>query len=118
VPGIRFVALQKDLPAEESALAKQLDLVLPNESFQHIAELVAGLDLVISVDSVWFHVAGALARPAWALVQSSPHWTWLLGRSDSPWYPTARLFRQQRPGDWPAVLEAVRQALVHWRKSP
>jgi hypothetical protein len=57
-------------------------------------------------------LAGALARPVWVLLSFAPCWRWLLGRNDSPWYPTMRLFRQPAPGDWPSVIEAVRSALA------
>jgi hypothetical protein len=115
VPGTRFVSLQKEMHDDERMLARGLELVHPGESFLGTAEIVAAVDLVVSTCSVWAHVAGALARPVWVLLHSSPHWTWLVGRDDSPWYPTARLFRQQRPGDWSGVLEDAHGALATWR---
>jgi ADP-heptose:LPS heptosyltransferase len=65
------------------------------------------LDLVIAVDTAVAHLAGALGKPVWLLVQDSPDWRWLLNRADSPWYPTLRLFRQSHRGDWSPVLEQV-----------
>jgi len=65
------------------------------------------LDLVISVDTAAAHLAGALARPVWTLLPLGSDWRWLLGRDDSPWYPTMRLFRQAKAGDW---ADPVRQA--------
>jgi len=65
------------------------------------------LDLVISVDTAVAHLAGALGKPVWLMVQDSPDWRWLLNRADSPWYPTLRLFRQSHRGDWRPVLEQV-----------
>jgi hypothetical protein len=69
------------------------------------------MDLVISVDTAMAHLAGALARPVWLLLPYVPDWRWLVGRQDSPWYPTARLFRQSRPGDWEGVVARVAAAL-------
>jgi ADP-heptose:LPS heptosyltransferase len=69
------------------------------------------MDLVISVDTAVAHLAGALGRPVWILLPFEPDWRWLLGRADSPWYPTARLFRQSAHGDWEGVVARVREAL-------
>ena len=71
------------------------------------SEYLEGLDLVISVDTAVAHLAGALGKPVWLLVQDSPDWRWLLNRADSPWYPTLQLFRQSHRGDWRPVLEQV-----------
>jgi ADP-heptose:LPS heptosyltransferase len=69
------------------------------------------LDLVITVDTSTAHLAGALGRPVWLLNRFNTDWRWLDNRDDSPWYPTMRIFRQARPGDWIGVLAAVRMAL-------
>ena len=79
--------------------------------FGETAALMMALDLVISVDSAPAHLAGALARPTWLLLQSNADWRWMRDRTDSPWYPTMRLFRQPKPGDWDSVLVAVARAL-------
>jgi ADP-heptose:LPS heptosyltransferase len=70
------------------------------------------LDLVISVDTATAHLAGALGKPVWVLLKSDSCWRWLERREDSPWYPTARLFRQARPGDWAGTMAKVREALA------
>lgn len=79
---------------------------------QDTAEIVAGLDLVVSVDTGPAHLAGALGKPVWLLLPDvGQDWRWMRGRADTPWYPSARLFRQPRAGDWGAVVEEVRRAL-------
>jgi len=76
------------------------------------ARAMRGLDLVISIDSMPAHLAGALGVPVWTLLVDDADWRWMEERSDSPWYPTMRLFRQPRPGDWCSVVEQVREALA------
>jgi ADP-heptose:LPS heptosyltransferase len=73
--------------------------------------LVAGLDLVIGVDTAVVHLAGALGRPVWTLLPFTPDWRWQTGREDSPWYPSMRLFRQSEPGGWDDVVTRVKAAL-------
>ena len=68
--------------------------------FGESAAALAGLDLVITPDTAIAHLAGALGRPVWVLLPFAAEWRWLENREDSPWYPTARLFRQSGPGDW------------------
>ena len=80
--------------------------------FAETAAAVCRLDLVISVDTSVAHLAGALGRPTWLLLRYPPEWRWLLEREDSPWYPTARLFRQRKEGDWPCVAREVAAALA------
>jgi hypothetical protein len=76
--------------------------------FADTAALVANLDLVIAVDTAVAHLAAALGKPVWLLDRYDPCWRWLQGRQDCPWYPSLRLFRQQAPGDWLAVIEEVK----------
>jgi hypothetical protein len=87
---------------------------------------MAGLDLVVTVDTATAHLAGALAVPAWVLLAARVDWRWLLGREDSPWYPTPRLFRQPACGDWAPVFAGVAEELARrpagpltqWEKMP
>ena len=83
------------------------DLTEELKDFGDTAALMANLDLIITVETVVAHLAGALARPVWTLLPFVPAWRWLLDREDSPWYPTMRLFRQKRRGDWTTVVERV-----------
>ena len=77
-----------------------------------LANLVAGCDLVVSIDNTTAHLAGALGRPTWVLLHQAPSWRWHLERGDSPWYPTVRLFRQPAAGDWQEPLVNLRSALL------
>ena len=86
-------------------------LVLTLADFRDTAALVELMDLVVSVDTAAAHLAGAMAKPVWVLLPWSPDWRWLLERTDSPWYPTARLCRQERPGDWPGVIARLAREL-------
>lgn len=82
-----------------------------------LAATIQNLDLVITVDTLAAHLAGALGKPAWVLLQYAADWRWMITRSDSPWYPTLRLFRQRVPGDWQTVIESVQQALQVWSET-
>ncbi|MGQ9865451.1 MAG: tetratricopeptide repeat protein [Pseudanabaenaceae cyanobacterium] len=115
-PEVRFFALQKDLAAEEEAvwqdLPELIDLRAHLTDFGATAAAIQTLDAVITVDTAVAHLAGALGAPVWVLLPFMPDWRWLLEREDSPWYPTARLFRQTQPGDWQPVVAAVQAALA------
>ncbi len=106
-----FVSLQKEVRGDDLATLKERDDIVhfgdKLETFADTAAVIANLDLVISVDTSVAHLAGALAKPVWVLLPFLPDFRWLLDREDSPWYPTARLFRQQAPGDWSGVIRRV-----------
>ncbi|NJL42778.1 MAG: glycosyltransferase family 9 protein [Pseudanabaena sp. SU_2_4] len=72
------------------------------------------MDLVITVDTAVAHLAGALGKPVWVMLPFAADWRWMLGREDSPWYPTMRLFRQRQNGDWEDAIERVINALKDW----
>ena len=108
--------MQKEVRAEDAIVLKDrgdiLDVGEELGDFSDTAALMSQLDLVISVDTSVAHLAGALGKPVWILVTHVPDWRWLLERDDSPWYPTARLFRQPRIGDWESVVGRVGRELT------
>ena len=112
VPGVTFVSLQmgpgrQDL-AETPLPAGVVDLADEITDLADTAAIMAGLDLVISSCTAPLHLAGALGRPTWAMIPFAPHFPWLLSRTDSPWYPSMRLYRQSQPGtDWSSVVDRI-----------
>jgi hypothetical protein len=116
VPGVRLISLQKTEGEEQIAPAgfpvETLDdLDAGPDAFLDTAAVMVRLDLVITSDTSIAHLAGALGCPAWVALRRVPDWRWMLDRTDSPWYPTMRLFRQTHAGDWPPVFAAMAQAL-------
>lgn len=111
VPGVRLFSLQVGERARE-APAGIVDLSPRLVDPSHTAAVLEVLDLLICVDTLPAHLAGALGRPAWVLLPFIPDWRWLWAREDSPWYPSLRLFRQRRPGDWDDVVRRVADALT------
>lgn len=111
-----FVSLQKDVrPAEAAVLDQCGDMLHFGDTisdFADTAALISTLDLVISVDTSIAHLAGALGSPVWVLLSYIPDWRWLLDRDSSPWYPTARLFRQNDTRMWDSVIMRVREAAL------
>jgi ADP-heptose:LPS heptosyltransferase len=87
------------------------DLAADLADYYETAAAICALDLVITVDTSVAHLAGALGRPVWTLLASAPDWRWQLGRADTLWYPTMRLFRQTARGNWAPVIAAVIDAL-------
>jgi len=122
VPGVAFYSLQK---GEGSAQAdsppagmKLLDLTARIRDFSDTAALISHLDLVITIDTSVAHLAGAMGVPVWVLVAYAPDWRYHLGRSDNPWYPTMRLFRQDRDGDWSGPIGRVAEMLKEKLRQP
>jgi len=109
---LTLVCLQKDRTEAELAAFAGCRLIDPTPDltdFADTATVIAGLDLVVSVDTAVAHLAGALNIPGRVLLGYAPDWRWRLGREDSGWYPSLRLVRQEKPGDWDPVIEKIRQ---------
>lgn len=124
--GVDFVSLQKgEAEGELAALAAAgwdgpdlLDPAADLHDFSDTAALIENLDLVITVDTAVAHLAGALGKPVWILNRFDNCWRWMRGRSDNPWHPTARLFRQPTFGDWAPVVQEVAEALCAFAAAP
>jgi tetratricopeptide (TPR) repeat protein len=117
MPDILFVGLQRDMPADEETMLKQMPILhLGGElaDFADTAAIFEGLDLVISIDTGVAHLAGAMGKPVWICLPHYPDWRWMLDRDDTPWYPQARLYRQSQPGDWGGVISRLREELSRW----
>ena len=119
VPGVTFWSLQKGAASAEAdsppAGMDVIDCSTDLHDFADSAALIANLDLVIACDTAVAHLAGALGVPTWIILPRPSPWRWMQDRADSPWYPTVRLFRQQRPGDW---ADPVAQVVEELRRLP
>jgi tetratricopeptide (TPR) repeat protein len=119
IPGVRLISLQRDAGSEQlpavhwhvEDIGSELD---PDSSqtFLDTAAVMQCMELIITSDTSVAHLAGALGRPTWLALKHVPDWRWMLGRDDSPWYPTMRLFRQARPGDWAGLFAGMRHELA------
>lgn len=120
LPGVQLYSLQRHeaggtaLPPELNAI----DLMDGVQDFADTAARVAGLDLVIAVDTAVAHLAATMGKPVWLLSRFRGCWRWLLGRADSPWYPSLRIVRQEQPNDWSGVIAQVRQDLAALARQP
>jgi len=119
VPDVRLVSLQSGFgeqqlwrdPPDFQIQRLSADYDVGGPAFLDAAAAMASLDLVVTCDTSIAHLAGALGRPVWVALKRDSEWRWLRGRDDSPWYPTMRLFRQKRAGDWGSVFAAMAEAL-------
>ena len=112
VPAVDWVCLQRGPALADAASRPFRDQGPRTDDLLDTAAMIRAVDLVLSVDTVVPHLAGALGRPVWTLLPFEADWRWMVGRDDSPWYPTMRLFRQPRPGDWETPVAAVADALA------
>ena len=111
---IKFYSLMRDVKPEDTEILAQhavVDLSSKLTDFHATAQFIGQLDLVITCDTAVAHLAGGMGKEVWLLLPFAPDWRWLMGRDDSPWYPTMRLFRQHQKTDWPEVIERVRDEL-------
>jgi hypothetical protein len=119
IPGVQLISLQQGVARPDlAALGLDLSILQLGENvdrtcgaFMDTAAIMKNLDLVITSDTAIPHLAGALGIPVWLALPYAPDWRWLLDRTDSPWYPTMRLFRQPTPGDWQTVFDSIHSAL-------
>ena len=124
IPGVRLIALQKGAGTEQIAgLSGAMKIEIPPsdfdaepDAFLDSAALMQSLDLVVSADTAPAHLAGALGRKLWIALRKTPDWRWGLDRADTPWYPTARLFRQETMGDWDTVFRRMTETLARERE--
>jgi type IV pilus biogenesis/stability protein PilW len=123
IPGVQFVSLQKgnctelekkEMLAWEDALIDSTELLT---DFAQTAALIHHLDLVIAVDTAVAHLAGAMGKPVWLLLPFQSDWRWLKDRTDTPWYPTMRLFRQHQRGDWQEAMARAQDELLKMAQS-
>jgi ADP-heptose:LPS heptosyltransferase len=120
VPGVTLISLQKtdgleqlkELPSGMQVETLGPDFDAGPDAFLDTAAVMMNLDLIVTIDTAIAHLAGALGQPVWIALKRVPDWRWMLERSDSPWYPTARLFRQRQNGEWAPVIEEMADALV------
>jgi len=126
LPAVTLISLQKGAGAEQIGAVEFSRRVLQLTDPRHMgadelatetAAILMGLDVLVTADTALAHLAGALGVKVWVILQCVPDWRWLLGRADSPWYPTMRLFRQRSPGDWTEVLRRVATELATVRRN-
>ena len=105
LPGIQFYSVQFPADADELQVLGAIDLAC--KEIELLASRMQQMDLIVSVDTFTAHLAGAMGLPVWTLLPADCDWRWMQHRSDSPWYPTMRLFRQTESGDWRGVMDEV-----------
>jgi hypothetical protein len=110
--GIDYFCLQRDVRDSDRMTLEQVGMVKNySPDLDDTAALCECMDLVVTVCTSIAHLAGALGRPVWIMLASNPDWRWFLNRCDSPWYPSAKLYRQQKFGDWDGVAKEIARDL-------
>jgi hypothetical protein len=113
--GADWICLQKEIDENDLAILRQDGCITffgdDLRDFSDTAAIIDRLDLVITIDTSVAHLAGAMGKPVWILLPYSGDWRWLLDRNDSPWYPSARLFRQKELSNWSGLIETVKSEL-------
>ena len=111
-----FVSLQKPMPANDLAMIPEFrgmtDISADLKDFGETTAVIENLDMIVTVDTAVGHLAGALGKLTWIMLAKAADWRWMLERSDSPWYPTVRLFRQKVPGAWDDLVADLADALA------
>ena len=121
LPHLKFYSFNRDLKPGDAEILPSYpveNLVPRLTDFGAAARLIGQMDVVITCDTATAHLAGGLGKQVWVMLPFAPDWRWLTERSDSPWYPTARLFRQPRSGDWQSVVTAVKELLGSLKREP
>jgi len=125
LPGVQLISLQREGDVDLASFANRASIVAPgsdidtaNGAFMDTAAIMKNLDLVITSDTSIPHLAGALGVPVWLALPFVPDWRWLLNRSDSPWYPTMRIFRQRSATDWLDVFKQIKECIGEGMKTP
>jgi ADP-heptose:LPS heptosyltransferase len=116
VPNITFYSLQQSVPPRDRSCLQLMEHVIHSHlafnNFLDTASAISEMDLLVTVDTAVAHLAGALAKPVWMLVQHSPDWRWFLDRgAETPWYPSMQLFRQAQRGHWEQPIQRLADAL-------
>jgi ADP-heptose:LPS heptosyltransferase len=114
IPGVDFVSLQKEVGDDQAAILQHFNVIQLGQEFADFvdtAAVVAMLDIVVSVDTSVAHLAGAMGKATAVLIPFAPDWRWMLHRTDSPWYPTMRLYRQSTIHDWSGPIARIRSEL-------
>lgn len=116
VKGIKFWGIQRNIRPDEVLAIQDSGLqCLWFDGFEVLAAIVDRMDLIITCDSALAHLAGAMGKPVWTLIQHNPDWRWMLNRTDTPWYPSMRLFRQRREMHWKPVIDHIVELLKRKR---
>jgi ADP-heptose:LPS heptosyltransferase len=121
VPNVDFVSVQKDVNEADAVVLRERGVLALGRGFSDFADtaaVVAMLDILVSVDTSVAHLAGAMGKAVALLLPFAPDWRWMLNRADSPWYPSLRLFRQSRTGDWHEPFERLHGELIEVSQRP